>query len=135
MTSQRTDMTPATDVDEANPYRSPMMPCDAVEKPLIAASGTFHWRVIPVCLLYFFGTAMALSGLAAFGIESLHVCQGKGPSRDMGLGIMVVPGLLYLYAGRKLWKGPVLRGLFFVLLAVAAHVGFAFAAEYVLGMH
>jgi hypothetical protein len=126
-------MTTEADSNESNPYRSPA-PCDVVEQPLVVASGTFHWRVIPVCLLYFVGAFLVVGGLWVLGSELWQASYGRGPSKDIGMAIAVVPGCFYLYAGRSLWRGPVLRGVLVTLLAIAAHVAFGVFATCLFGI-
>jgi len=39
--------------------------------------------------------------------------------------MMVLPGALFLYAGRSLWRGPIWRGMLVTVLAIAVYAGAA----------
>ena len=123
-------MTTEADPNEGNPYRSPTAPCDAIERPLIVASGLIRWRVIPVCVLYLCGAFLVVGGITVLGIGLWRLDRGRVSIREIGSSIMVLPGCLFVYAGRSLWRGSILRGILFALLAVAAYLGCAVLLEH-----
>jgi hypothetical protein len=131
MISQQTDMTPATDAEEANPYRSPLASGESnIETASIAppARRRFRWRVIPTAVLYLFGGWLLIYGLIGFGAlpwlalskESSFGTYGVIAILLVACPCLIAAGGVFLFAGRSIWLGRWRRGIVASLLAFGA---------------
>ena len=119
-----------TNHNNSNPYDAPLEPCNLIEPTPIAPSRSIRGRVIPVILLYLFGLFLILGGLFFLGLGLLRVALGKNPPVEFGSCIFVVPGFLFLYAGRNVWNGFGKRSFLITLLAFASYSVCAAIATY-----
>lgn len=124
MTLQPTDIAPAMDAEDTNPYRAPATLCDVGGQPRTTASGTSRRRMIPVALLYLFGGFLVIGSLIFLGTGLWQLSHGHNPAIEFPSSIMVVPGCLFLYAARSLWRGPQQRGLLITLVAIVVYAAF-----------
>ncbi len=115
---------------DSNPYAAPLEPCNLVEPTPIAPSRSIRWRVIPVTILYLFPFVLILGSLYFFGLGLFRVALGKNPPVEFGSCIFVVPGFLFLCAGRKVWNGFGKRSFLITLLAFTSHSVCAAIAAY-----
>jgi hypothetical protein len=68
-----------------------------------------------------FGFFLICGGLFMLGSGIWRIAQNQHPLPEMGTGIMVLPGCLFVYAAWNLWKSHVQRGSIVILLALTTY--------------